>query len=114
MDIITIDFETCHDGAYNLSERTQEAFLKGRGATAIGSQAQDTKKWCSGADLNHRHADFQSAALPTELPEPFLSISENTSPRQTRTPVARGIKPFFASRGRHFQDTFKTKRRGDL
>ena len=25
-------------------------------------------KWCLGADSNHRHADFQSAALPTELP----------------------------------------------
>ena len=25
-------------------------------------------KWCPEADLNHRHADFQSAALPTELP----------------------------------------------
>ena len=25
-------------------------------------------KWCPGADSNHRHADFQSAALPTELP----------------------------------------------
>jgi hypothetical protein len=24
--------------------------------------------WCPGADLNHRHADFQSTALPTELP----------------------------------------------
>ena len=24
--------------------------------------------WCPGAELNHRHADFQSAALPTELP----------------------------------------------
>ena len=24
-------------------------------------------KWCPGADSNHRHADFQSAALPTEL-----------------------------------------------
>ena len=24
--------------------------------------------WCPGADSNHRHADFQSAALPTELP----------------------------------------------
>ena len=31
--------------------------LKGRGV-----------KWCLGADSNHRHADFQSAALPTELP----------------------------------------------
>ena len=25
-------------------------------------------KWCLGAESNHRHADFQSAALPTELP----------------------------------------------
>ena len=24
--------------------------------------------WCLGAESNHRHADFQSAALPTELP----------------------------------------------
>ena len=24
--------------------------------------------WCLGADLNHRHRDFQSLALPTELP----------------------------------------------
>ena len=27
-------------------------------------------EWCLGADSNHRHADFQSAALPTELPRP--------------------------------------------
>jgi hypothetical protein len=26
------------------------------------------RRWCLGADSNHRHADFQSAALPTELP----------------------------------------------
>ena len=26
------------------------------------------EKWCPGAESNHRHADFQSAALPTELP----------------------------------------------
>src|SRR5438045_9120412 len=25
--------------------------------------------WCLGAELNHRHTDFQSVALPTELPE---------------------------------------------
>jgi hypothetical protein len=28
------------------------------------------KKWCLGTDSNRRHADFQSAALPTELPRP--------------------------------------------
>ena len=26
------------------------------------------KGWCPGAELNHRHTDFQSVALPTELP----------------------------------------------
>ena len=26
------------------------------------------KKWCLRVDLNHRHRDFQSLALPTELP----------------------------------------------
>ena len=24
--------------------------------------------WCPGAESNHRHEDFQSTALPTELP----------------------------------------------
>ena len=27
-----------------------------------------TEKWCPGAESNHRHCDFQSHALPTELP----------------------------------------------
>ena len=26
------------------------------------------KEWCLGAESNHRHEDFQSSALPTELP----------------------------------------------
>ena len=29
---------------------------------------REKEKW-SGADLNRRHADFQSTALPTELPD---------------------------------------------
>ena len=31
------------------------------------SQFLTEEKWCPEADSNHRHADFQSAALPTEL-----------------------------------------------
>jgi hypothetical protein len=27
-------------------------------------------EWCLGPESNQRHADFQSAALPTELPRP--------------------------------------------
>ena len=30
-------------------------------------------EWCPGAELNSRHADFQSAALPTELPGPKVT-----------------------------------------
>ena len=42
-------------------------------------------KWCPGADSNHRHADFQSAALPTELPgqiaDPvWMGFSEERGP----------------------------------
>src|SRR5882724_602488 len=28
----------------------------------------ETGVWCPGAESNHRHCDFQSHALPTELP----------------------------------------------
>ncbi len=31
-------------------------------------QMSYTRKWCPGPESNQRHADFQSAALPTELP----------------------------------------------
>ncbi len=31
----------------------------------------DLPEWCPGAESNHRHCDFQSHALPTELPGHF-------------------------------------------
>ena len=31
-------------------------------------------QWCPGAELNHRHRDFQSRALPTELPGRRLAV----------------------------------------
>ena len=44
--------------------------------------------WCSGTELNRRHGDFQSPALPTELPE------------QLATPI-RFELTIFAVTGRH-------------
>src|ERR1700760_3108660 len=32
-------------------------------------------KWCPGAESNHRHVDFQSTALPTELPGQIVGKS---------------------------------------
>ena len=49
-----------------------DAAISGGGAPSRrGSFSEAPSKngeWCLGADSNHRHADFQSAALPTELP----------------------------------------------
>ena len=33
--------------------------------------------WCRGTESNCRHGDFQSPALPTELPRPKLDFSIN-------------------------------------
>ena len=49
------------------------------------TQSLFKKEWCPGADSNHRHADFQSAALPTELPgqiaDPvWMGLSEERDP----------------------------------
>ena len=45
-----------------------QTLIKGIQRLEPRTSALFMKKWCPGADLNHRHADFQSAALPTELP----------------------------------------------
>ncbi len=37
---------------------------------SIFAERSEAKGWCPGTELNRRHADFQSAALPTELPGP--------------------------------------------
>jgi hypothetical protein len=33
------------------------------------------RKWCLGAESNHRHEDFQSSALPTELPRQMAELT---------------------------------------
>ena len=32
-------------------------------------------KWCLGAESNHPHGDFQSPALPTELPRHVVRVA---------------------------------------
>src|SRR5579862_9337031 len=34
----------------------------------MGGEKLWGREWCPGAESNHRHCDFQSHALPTELP----------------------------------------------
>ena len=51
-----------------------------------------SKKWCLGADSNHRHADFQSAALPTELPRPNRSLKAK-GPAFGRRTGRRALRP---------------------
>ena len=38
------------------------------GKAALYQMSYSRKNWCLRVDLNHRHRDFQSLALPTELP----------------------------------------------
>ena len=51
--------------------RRPYAAARTAGAIRVSAAAMcGNEMWCLGADSNHRHADFQSAALPTELPRP--------------------------------------------
>ena len=40
-----------------------------------------TRIWCLGAESNHRHGDFQSPALPTELPRRLWRRRWGSNPR---------------------------------
>ena len=48
-------------------------------AVVVSSVIKKSRILVPGADSNHRHADFQSAALPTELPGPIGQSSEAPS-----------------------------------
>ena len=44
--------------------------------------------WCRGAELNRRHTDFQSVALPTELPRHFGSLRHSVPEEGVFIPLA--------------------------
>ncbi len=53
-------------------------------------------RWCRGAESNHRHRDFQSLALPTELPrhKNCLFLIGN---KQTNLATRNGLEPSTSS-----------------
>src|SRR5438094_5382361 len=67
---------------------------------AFGISTDDLeKKWCPGAELNHRHLHFQCSALPTELPgrrarradEEERGVYRGSIPGCPEQPCARAI-----------------------
>lgn len=59
---------------------TQELHASLLGQNGPGAIELKGKEWCPGADLNHRHHNFQSCALPTELPG-HLTLGEREDRR---------------------------------
>src|ERR1700712_75080 len=60
-----LQFVCKHGGTSGATDVVQGSI---RHPPSIVSLTLDLNKWCPGAESNHRHCNFQSHALPTELP----------------------------------------------
>src|SRR5437868_15338371 len=89
-----------------MARRTFVGYPTSRGGAA---PAQDLR-WCPGAELNHRHTDFQSVALPAELPghaawtgaaykmrRPRCPAHQPTRPSAPRRNTVPGVAPVWAA-----------------
>ena len=73
-----------------MTERTEVLSVFGAGDEArtryldLGKvalyQMSYARKWCLRSELNQRHADFQSAALPTELQRQKMATRNGLEP----------------------------------
>src|ERR1043166_3604509 len=84
LDLVALKYSSGHGCAplsvllpYSPRHATTSATMSIAIAGAIWASRKDARYlrqrliyfiWCPGAELNHRHRDFQSRALPTELP----------------------------------------------
>ena len=53
----------------------------------VSDDEKGVSDW-SGVELNHRHTDFQSVALPTELPDPRCTKSDTLLTKPYRCKVS--------------------------
>src|SRR6266566_4557220 len=73
----------------------------------------EERKWCPGAESNHRHCDFQSHALPTELPG--RRGPPKGRAKQSARFIEAGFRPVQTSRwavGKRSKLTLRTSRFG--
>ena len=59
------------------------------------AKAPMISKWCPGAESNHRHCDFQSHALPTELPGHTVAAPREQQRGRVITPCPCGDQAAF-------------------
>ena len=75
-------------------------------ATAAKGRMNSDREWCPGAESNHRHCDFQSHALPTELPGQVAPKSKHLRRRQPEGLLIRGrlsrVQPKSPAAALHF------------